>query len=219
MHFVGISALLIWYGFLPLKYIFSRLLQLKQYFPNEVTDEGIVIEVKPLQLLKQYSPNEVTDDGKLKPMANNQIIAGKYDLIYTNKLKSTSINSERLRSNVELVKILQSTNPDLVQYIVPEILKDSESPSADKIRKIVYENAQQKNNNPQNEIDKELEASNKQLDIAYRNSQINLNNAKAKSMLNKNDIDLQKAYSNAVIAKENIRNKQQQAMLKAGKGV
>ena len=72
--------------------------------------------------------------------------------------------------------------------------------------------------NSANEIDKELEASNKQLDIAYRNSQINLNNAKAKSMLNKNDIDLQRAYSSAVIAKENIINKQQQAMLKAGKG-
>ena len=47
---------------------------------------------------------------------------------------------------------------------------------------------------------------------------INLNNAKARAMMNKNDIDLQKAYSSAVIAKENIVNKQQQAMLKAGKG-
>ncbi len=198
----------------------------EQYYDTErvisIIDEDYMQEYITINetVVNEYGgvDYEVTDDGKLKPMANNQISAGKYDLIYTNKLKSTSINSERLRSNVELVKILQSTNPDLVQYIVPEILKDSESPSADKIRKIVYENAQQKNNNPQNEIDKELEASNKQLDIAYRNSQINLNNAKAKSMLNKNDIDLQRAYSSAVIAKENIINKQQQAMLKAGKG-
>ena len=49
------------------------------------------------------------EDGKLKPIANNQIIAGKYDLIYTNKLKSTSINTERLRSNVELVKNITIT--------------------------------------------------------------------------------------------------------------
>ena len=79
--------------------------------------------------------------------------------------------------------------------------------------------AEEKNNNPQNEIQKQLENANNQLDVAYKTSMINLNNAKAKAMLNKNDIDLQKAYSNAVLAKENIVNKQQQAMLKAGKGV
>ena len=55
--------------------------------------------------------------------------------------------------------------------------------------------------------------------MAYKTSMINLNNAKARAMLNKNDIDLQKAFSTAVIAKENVINKQQQAMLKAGKGV
>jgi len=38
-------------------------------------------------------------------------------------------------------------------------------------------------------------------------------------MLNKNDIDLQKAYSSAVLAKENLINKQQKAMLVAGKGI
>ena len=162
---------------------------------------------------------EVTEDNQLIPFAKNKIITGKYDLIYSNKLKSTSINTERLRSNVELVKILQSTNPELVQYIVPEILKDSESPSADKIRKLVYEKAEEKNNNPENEVNRQVEEASKQLDIAYKNSMINLNNAKAKAMLNRNDIDLQKAYSNAVLAKENITNKQQALMLKAGKGV
>ena len=36
---------------------------LKQYSPNEVTDEGIVMEVKPLQPVKQCPPNDVTDEG------------------------------------------------------------------------------------------------------------------------------------------------------------
>ena len=36
---------------------------MKQYQPNEVTDEGMVIELKPLQPWKQSSPNEVTDEG------------------------------------------------------------------------------------------------------------------------------------------------------------
>jgi len=171
----------------------------------------------------EYEQNQ---NGELIPKANNKITAGKYDLIYTNKLKSTSINAERLRANVELVKILQSTNPELVQYIVPEILKDAESPSADKIRKIVYANeakAQERQESPQvqeqNSQEMQENQAQAQLDIAYKNSIINLNNAKAKAMLNKNDIELQKAYSSAVIAKENLINKQQKAMLVAGKGI
>ena len=43
----------------------------KQYHPNEVTDEGMVIEVKPLQSRKHLSPNEVTDEGmvtEVKPL-------------------------------------------------------------------------------------------------------------------------------------------------------
>ena len=37
-------------------------LHMKQFSPNEVTDEGIMIDVKLLQPEKQYSPNEVTDE-------------------------------------------------------------------------------------------------------------------------------------------------------------
>ena len=40
-------------------------LHMKQFSPNEVTDEGILIDVKLLQPEKQYSPNEVTDEGIL----------------------------------------------------------------------------------------------------------------------------------------------------------
>ena len=40
-------------------------LHMKQFSPNEVTDEGIMIDVKLLQPEKQYSPNEVTDEGIL----------------------------------------------------------------------------------------------------------------------------------------------------------
>ena len=38
-------------------------LHMKQFSPNEVTDEEIMIDVKLLQPEKQYSPNEVTDEG------------------------------------------------------------------------------------------------------------------------------------------------------------
>ena len=35
----------------------------KQSEPKEVTGEGMVIEVKPLQPLKHQTPNEVTEEG------------------------------------------------------------------------------------------------------------------------------------------------------------
>ncbi len=198
----------------------------EQYYDSErvisIVDEDFAQEYLIINqtVQNQYGgiDYEQTEDGKLIPISENKIITGKYDLIYTNKLKSTSINNERLRANVELVKILQSTNPELVQYIVPEILKDSESPSADKIRRIVYQKDEEKKNNPASIAQSQAEEADKQIDMAYKQSMINLNNSKARAMLNKNDIDLQKAFSTAVIAKENVINKQQQAMLKAGKG-
>ena len=72
MHIVEILASLILLGLLPLKYILSKLVPLgKHPCPNEVTDEGIVMEVKPLQFWKQPSLNEVTDEGivmEVKPL-------------------------------------------------------------------------------------------------------------------------------------------------------
>lgn len=71
MHFLGIEALLILLGILPLKYRLSRLQPSKQDCPKEVTDEGIVIDVKPRQAPKQYLPNEVADEGivmEVKPL-------------------------------------------------------------------------------------------------------------------------------------------------------
>ena len=64
MHALEIYAPLIKLGVLPLKYILSRLVPLEKYpCPNDITEGGIVIEVKPLQAAKQHFPNEVTDEG------------------------------------------------------------------------------------------------------------------------------------------------------------
>ena len=64
MHVIGIYASINPLGILPLKYKLLRLLhQEKLSCPNNVTDEGIVTEGKPLQPLKHLSPNDVTDEG------------------------------------------------------------------------------------------------------------------------------------------------------------
>ena len=51
-------------GGLPAKYTLVNLEQLqKQLIPKEVTEDGIVIEVREVQLLKQQPGKEVTEDG------------------------------------------------------------------------------------------------------------------------------------------------------------
>ena len=105
MHVLEISASLIRLGLLPLKYILSRLSQLaKQYSPNEVTDEGIMMEIKPLQLLKQPPSNEVTDEGIVIEVKQRQ------------NMKHLSPKLVKELGIVMLVKLLQLSYLLLVDY-------------------------------------------------------------------------------------------------------
>ena len=71
-----------------LQYVFALLAlgfdyyqPLKQELPNDVTDEGMVIEVKPLQPKKQDSSNEVTDEGmviEVKPLQLEYLLLVDY---------------------------------------------------------------------------------------------------------------------------------------------
>jgi len=158
---------------------------------------------------------ELLDGGKVKPIANNEIKVGKYDLIYTAKPKVNSMSAERLRQNTELLKVLQSTNPELVKYLVPDIMKDSGSPSAKKIKGIIEQMDEQSQNSPQAQQNAQLQAENDRLSLTLKQSQANLNNTKAKAMLDKNKIDLQKAFSNSLIAKESVVAKHDKNQLDA----
>lgn len=155
------------------------------------------------------------DGGVLKPRVNNAIDVGKYDLIFTAKPKSNSASAERLRQNVELLKVLQSTNPELVKYLIPDILKDSDSPSAKKIKEIIEQKDAQQQNSPQAQQQQQLEAENNRLNMMLKQSQANLNNTKAKAMIDKNKIDLQKAFSNSLVAKQSVQAKMDKNQLDA----
>ncbi|MDT8337569.1 MAG: hypothetical protein RQ763_00075 [Sulfurimonas sp.] len=158
---------------------------------------------------------EVLADGKVKPIVSNAISVGKYDLIFTAKPKSNSMSSERLRQNVELLKVLQSTDPELVKYLIPDILKDSDSPSAKKIREIIEQRDTQSQNSPQAQQNAQLQAENEKLNMMVKQSQANLNNTKAKAMLDRNQIDLQKAFSNSLVQKETVKAKHDKNQLDA----
>ena len=162
---------------------------------------------------------EMLANGKMKPKVKNGIVVGKYDLIFNAKPKSSSMSAERLRQNVELTKVLQSTDPELVKYLVVDILKDSDSPSAKKLKAIIEQKEQQSQNSPEAQQNAQLQAENERLNMLVKQSQANLNNTKAKAMLDKNQIDLQKAFSNSLIAKENVQNKRDKNQLDSMRGV
>ncbi|MCX6075996.1 MAG: hypothetical protein NTW78_03825 [Campylobacterales bacterium] len=162
---------------------------------------------------------EYLADGSMKPKVSNGINVGKYDLIFSAKPKSNSMSSERLRQNVELLKVLQSTDPELVKYLIPDILKDSESPSANKIRQIIEQRDAQQQNSPEAQQNAQLKAKNVNIDMMLKQSQANLNNTKSKAMLDKNQIDLQKAFSNSLIGKQMVQAKQDKNQLDSMRGV
>lgn len=68
-------------GSLPWNVVFSSLEQtLKQLLPKKVTEEGIVMLVKPSQELKQLSPKEVTEEGIVmfvKPLHHSKQLSPK----------------------------------------------------------------------------------------------------------------------------------------------
>jgi tetrahydromethanopterin S-methyltransferase subunit A len=159
------------------------------------------------------------EDGTIKPKTSNAIVVGKYDLIFSAKPKSDSMSSERLRQNVELLKVLQSTDPELVKYLIPDILKDSDSPSAKKIRDIITQKDKEGQNSPQAQQNTQLQSENAKLEMMLKQSQANLNNTRAQAMMDKNKIDLQKAFSGSLVAKEMVQAKNSKNQLDAMRGI
>ncbi|PID47327.1 MAG: hypothetical protein CR967_04630 [Proteobacteria bacterium] len=147
---------------------------------------------------------ELAEDGTLTPSEDNKIKVGEYDLIFEIREKSKTSQTERLKQNIELLKILERTNPALVSQVVPFILKDSEAPSARKIQQIIESQKQ----NPQ----ESLRMEEVRLEMLHKQSQTNLNNAKAKALGDRINLDLKKAWSSNKVALENVKAKQQKNM-------
>jgi hypothetical protein len=155
---------------------------------------------------------EMLENGTVRPVVTNSVKIGKYDLIYETKPKSSSMSAERLKQNVELLKVLQITDPSLVKYLVPDILRDNNSPSARKIRAIIEQQDAAAANSPEAQRSAQLEAANAQLELRLKASEANLKDAKATSLLQRNKIDLQKAFSRALVDKAVIQVKRDKNM-------
>lgn len=162
---------------------------------------------------------ELQEDGTVKPIETNKVKIGKYDLIYLASEKDDTISDERLRLNAELMRTAKETKPEFLDFLFPLMLKDMQSPDAKKLQNFIEQRKQQGANSPEAAELAALKSQMAQLEASYKISQTNLNNSKAKSMNDKNKIDLQKAFSNATIAKENIKTKQQANMTNAMRSI
>lgn len=212
---VGLSRFMKGSDRLQKKIIKKMVSMIGQYYDTErvvsIIDEDYMqdyIVVNQAQTNSNGSVDfEVLSDGKVKPIVANKLIIGKYDLIFTATPKSNSMSSERLRQNVELLKVLQSTDPELITYLVPDILKDQGSPSASKMRDFIMKRDQERKNSPQSQASAQLQADNEKLQQMLIMSQKNLNDARATSMIDRNKIDLQKAFSKSLIDKQVVQAK------------
>lgn len=162
---------------------------------------------------------EMLEDGKVRPIEKNKVKIGKYDLIYLAREKDDTISDERLRLNAELMRTAREMKPEYLDFLFPLMLKDMGSPDAKKLKDFIAQQNEQRSNSPEAQRVQELESQLKQLEMMNKQSQTNLNNAKAKALNDKNKIDLQKAFSSATIAQESLKTKQQANMTNAMRSI
>ncbi|WP_456403216.1 portal protein [Hydrogenimonas sp.] len=148
---------------------------------------------------------DVKEDGSVMPVAKHDFRFGKYDLIFTHATKPATPSAERLRQSTELLKVLQVTDPPLVKHLVPEILKDMQSPAAEKMAQIVAQMEQAKAQQGPDQA--QIAAMKAQLaeanaKIAKMQSEAQLNVAKAKSLETKASLDLAGLWTKTAIEKE-----------------
>lgn len=132
-----------------------------------------------------------TPQGEFVPKVKNKLTNGKYDLTYAEMPKPLSTSTERYRQNIELMKIVQQTAPDLVPEIIPELLKDAEGDLASRLSAIVEQRKATQAQNPMNG----MQMQEMQLRLAKIESEIALNQSKAQASNTNAAVEIEKIKS------------------------
>lgn len=164
-----------------------------------------------------YGAIEMEDagDGMFVPKVSNKIEMSKWDLVFKVKPKAQAMSDERMGQNVEVLKVVERSMPDLVAEILPDILHNMDGALARKLRKRIQERMGQSQNSPEAQQLQQLQQENARLEMMVKQSQANLNNTKAQAMMDKNKIDLQKAFSRSLIDKQSVQAKNDKNQLDA----
>lgn len=140
-----------------------------------------------IELIKQYFDAQQTfyvvdkvvgekavevNDGK------NSLNIGRYDITVDFVPVEVGSRAERYAQNTELLKVIQATAPQLVPKLLPEFLKDSDAPLAERVQKIIEE-AETDGQNEQAQMQMQLQMKNLELQMGKLQSEIQVNQAKA----------------------------------------
>lgn len=145
------------------------------------------------------------DGESITPKVENSLKNGRYDLIYKEAPKALTTTTERYRQNVELLKVVQNTAPELVPEFAAELLKDSEGALAKRLLAIMEEKKLSQQQNPMNQVQMQEVT----LRLQKLASEIELNKSKAQSNMAKPQIELQKVQNiGAKNRQEQTKNEQ-----------
>ena len=130
--------------------------------------------VEPGKAERYFKINEpeVGEQGLMRegeqPRRKNRIDIGRYDVVLTTVPEGRGSIAERNRQGVEIMKMLQATDPELAAAYLPHHLMEIESPAADAVRDLIaqrMEALQQKAQSPEAQAAQQMEMQRVQLEL------------------------------------------------------
>lgn len=159
-----------------------------QDFLNRADDMDKLIFKKVLDLMQHYFTKEqvfkIVDEDRhiryfeINTSEDNIIKIGRFDLEYKSQLKMQG-SEERFMYWSEMMKVIANTQPDLIAGLLPLILKDSDSPVALEVQKLLDAKAKEAQELAQNSTQAKLQEMQIQLALEKEKAQIDETKAKA----------------------------------------
>lgn len=159
-----------------------------QDFLNRADDMDKLIFKKVLDLMQHYFTKEqvfkIVDEDRhiryfeINTNEDNIIKIGRFDLEYKSQLKMQG-SEERFMYWSEMMKVIANTQPDLIAGLLPLILKDSDSPVALEVQKLLDAKAKEARDLAQNSTQAKLQEMQIQLALEKEKAQIDETKAKA----------------------------------------
>lgn len=185
-----------------------------QDFLNRADDMDKLIFKKVLDLMQHYFTKEqvfkIVDEDRhiryfeINTDENNIIKIGRFDLEYKSQLKMQG-SEERFMYWSEMMKVIANTQPDLIAGLLPLILKDSDSPVALEVQKLLDAKAKEAQELAQNSTQAKLQEMQIQLALEKEKAQIDETKAKAA-----------KYTAQGLLAHEVSKDEKNQSMQKKG---
>jgi hypothetical protein len=141
---------------------------------------------------------------------DTKIKAGEYDFVLNMNVKPIVSSDERYRQNLELFKTMMNVDPNLAKIILPDLLRDSQSPSANKIELAIRQQMSQPQDQAQMQ-QLQLQMQEQQLKIAKLESEIRLNQAKTQHTTTVQQTELAKEQIRQQTSLEDIAQKDRRA--------